>query len=133
MASKHMTDERLAEQRKVVEKAINGKMLNKYEGVMLSGDNSKIIKAISGELRNTHQAVFKSCLGKDACEHCGTKGNLDRAHTKGRMEIAKEVMDELHPEPNALIDMKVFMKAFVMLHSKYGVWMLCKKCHKELG
>lgn len=133
MASKPMTEERLAEQKKVVEKAVNGKMLNKYEGVLLSGENSKIIKAVSGELRNTHQAVFKCCLGKNACEHCGIRSQLDRAHTKGRMEIAKEVLDKLHPEPTVPIDMKVFIKDFVLQHSNYGVWMLCKKCHKELG
>ncbi len=133
MSSKIMSIERLSEQKSVVEKALNSKMLNKYEGVLLNGENSKIIKAISGELRNTHQIVFKACLGKNACEHCGIQSRLDRAHTKGRMEIAKEVMDEVHPDSNIAIDMKVFMKEFVMRHSKYGVWMLCKKCHKELG
>ena len=128
-----MKPERLAEQKPVVEKAVNSKMLNKYDGVSLIGNNPNIIKAISGELRNTHQQVFKACLGKVNCEHCGTQGQLDRAHTKGRMEIAKEVLDEIHPEPHVSIDMKVFMKAFVLRHSKYGVWMLCKRCHKELG
>ena len=133
MASKIMTDERLAEQNSVVEKAANSKMLNKYDGVLLIGDNIKIIKSHTGELKNTHNAVFKCCLGRDSCENCGLKKPLDRAHTKGKMEIAKEVLDEIHPEPNVPIDMKVFMKAFVLRHSKYGVWMLCKKCHKELG
>jgi len=133
MASKIMTDKRLAEQKPVVEKAANSKMLNKYEGVLLLGDNMKIINSHTGELRNIHNTVFKSCLGKDVCENCGVKERLDRAHTKGKKEIAKEVLDEFHPEPNIPIDMKVFITAFVLRHSKYGVWMLCKKCHKELG
>jgi len=133
MASKSMTDERLAEQKPVVEKAANSKMLNKYDSVLLIGDNMKIIKSHTGELKNTHNAVFKSCLGRDVCENCGVKERLDRAHTKGKIDIAKEVLDEIHPKPDVPIDMKVFMTAFVLRHSKYGVWMLCKKCHKELG
>ena len=52
---------------------------------------------------------------------------------KSKMEIAEEVLNELHPEPNVPIDMKVFMKEFVIRHIKVGVWMLCKPCHRELG
>ena len=101
---------------------------------MLSGPNSKIIGGIMGELKNTHNSVFKKCLGKTACEHCGCQERLDRAHNiKSRPEIAKEVLDELHPDSMVQIDMGVFMKEFVMRHAKYGVWMLCKKCHGELG
>ena len=117
-----MTDDRLAEQKIVVEKAANSKMLDKYSDVMLIGDNSKIIKAHTGELKNTHNAVFKKCLGKKECEHCGAKEPL-----------AKQVLDKLHPNPKEPIDMKVFMKEFVMQHCEVGVWMLCKKCHRELG
>ena len=133
MASKSMTPERLAEQKKVVEKAVASRMLNKYSGVMISGENSQIIKSHTGELKNTHNSVFKDCLGKKACEHCGIEGRLDRAHTKSKLEIAKDVLDELHPVAEIAIDMKMFMTAFVMRHSTVGVWMLCKKCHKELG
>ena len=44
MASKSMTDERLAEQKPVVEKAANSKMLNKYDSVFLvNPDGSSII------------------------------------------------------------------------------------------
>lgn len=128
-----MSVERLAEQKAVVEKAANSKMLDKYEGVMLCGDNTRIIKAIAGELKNTHNSVFKKCLGKNACEHCGTKERLDRAHMKSKMVIVKEVIDKLHPSHEKLIDMKVIMKEFVLAHLNVGVWMLCKKCHKELG
>jgi hypothetical protein len=133
MASKPMTKERLLEQKAVVEKAVKGRMLNKYQEVMLSGKNSQIIKAITGELKNTHNAVFKKCLGKKACEHCGVEERLDRAHMRSKIDIAKEVLDELHPLPHIPFDMKVFMTAFVMRHVEIGVWMLCKKCHKELG
>ena len=128
-----MSSERLAEQKVVVEKAACSKMLNKYEGVMISGDNSQIIKSITGELKNTHNAVFKKCLGKTACEHCGDTGILDRAHMQSKITIATEVLDELHPDPTVAIEMKVFMVAFVMRHTNIGVWMLCKKCHRELG
>jgi hypothetical protein len=133
MASKPMSDDRLAEQKIVVEKAANSKMLDKYGGVMLIGDNSKIIKAHAGELKNTHNAVFKKCLGKKNCEHCGAEERLDRAHMKSKIDIAKEVLDKLHPNPNEPIDMKVFMKEFVISHREVGVWMLCKDCHRELG
>ena len=133
MATKSMSAERLAEQKIVVEKAANSKMLDKYEGVKFCGDNTRIIKAITGELKNTHNSVFKRCLGKTACENCEAKETLDRAHMKSKMVIAKEVLDKLHPSPEELIDIKVFMKEFVLAHLNVGVWMLCKKCHKELG
>jgi hypothetical protein len=133
MASKPMTAERLAEQKEVVEKAASSKMLNKYASVMISGDNAKIIKAQTGELKNTHNAVFKKCLGKTCCEHCGAEERLDRAHMTSRPSIAKKVLDEIHPDPDVPIDLKVFMTAFVMEHANIGVWMLCRKCHKELG
>lgn len=133
MATKSMSLERLAEQKVVVEKAANSKMLDKYGGIMLCGDNTRIIKAIAGELKNTHNSVFKNCLGRLECEHCGAEETLDRAHMKSKMVIAKEVIDKLHPSHEELIEMKVFMKEFVLAHLRVGVWMLCKKCHKELG
>jgi len=137
MAAKPMAADRLGEQKAVVEKAAESKMLDKYRGVMLSGDNSKIIRAIAGELKNTHCNVFKKLLAqKKECEHCGFVGgvgSLDRAHTISKLKIAKEVMDTLHPEICVPIDMYVFMKEFVMRHISIGVWILCKKCHNQLG
>jgi len=133
MASKPMTLERLAEQKVVVEKALSSKMFDKYEGVYICGDNSKILKAIMGELRNIHLAVFKKCLGKKTCEHCGVEEPLERAHTKSRPDIAKEVLDKIHTDTGNLLEMKLFVKEFVSAHATIGVWMLCKKCHKELG
>ena len=62
MASKCMTDERLVKQNPIVEKVANSKMLNKYDCILLIGDNMKIIKSYTGELKNTHNAVFKSSL-----------------------------------------------------------------------
>lgn len=137
MASKIMSaerlSERLSEQKKIVEKAVAGKMLNKYEGLMITGENSDILRGVSGELRNTHLAVFKGCLGRKRCEHCGIECKIERAHTKDRPSIALEVLDEIHPDPNVPIALKAFMTAYVLKHAVYGVWMLCKKCHKELG
>ena len=133
MASKPMSSERLAEQKCAVEKALSGKMLDKYDGAMLIGDNSKLMKAFMGEFRNTHLSVFKNCLGKKVCEHCGVEARLDRAHTKSRIDIVKDVFDELHADPDVPINFHSIMKEFVMRHAAIGVWMLCKKCHKELG
>jgi hypothetical protein len=133
MASKLMSEERLAEQRSVVEKALKSKMLNKYDGTSLIGDNLSIMKSHSGEFRNTHQSVFKKCLGKKNCEHCGSEGQLDRAHTKRRTDLVKDMLDEIHPDPTVPISMKVIMEEFVMRHIHVGVWMLCKTCHKTLG
>jgi hypothetical protein len=133
MASKPMSSERLAEQKCAVEKALSGRMLNKYDGVMLSGDNSKIMKAVMGEFRNTHRSVFLNFLGKKTCEHCNINKCVERAHIKRRPDIVKEVLDELHPDPNVPINFHSIMKEFVMKHFTVGVWMLCKKCHKELG
>lgn len=128
-----MTPDRLDEQRIVVESAINRKFLDKYSGVLISGDNKKIVRALTGEFKNTHNSVFKKCLGKTSCEHCGDVGELDRAHTRSRLDIAEEVLNELHPDPSVPIDIKTFMVAFILRHRTIGVWMLCKKCHKELG
>ena len=133
MASKPMPVERLAEQKIIVEKAASSNMLNKYSGVMITGSNTQIIKAITGELKNTHNAVFKKCLGKTSCEHCGNTGILDRAHMRSKIEIAKEILDEIHPDSNIAIELKTFMIAFVKRHADVGVWMLCKPCHRELG
>lgn len=133
MAAKFMSTERLDEQKIVVEKALNSKKFEKYKDVYVCGDNSNILKSLMGELRNTHLAVFKDCLGKKACEHCGTEAILERAHTKRRPEIAKEVLDRIHPNPKDMLEIKLFIKEFVLAHTSVGVWMLCKKCHKELG
>lgn len=128
-----MTEERLLEQKNLIEKVLKSKLFNKYEGVYISGNNSNILKSIMGELRNIHLAVFKKRLGKNLCEHCHVEERLDRAHTKSRPEIGKEVLDRIHTNPSELLDMNLFMKEFVSAHTKVGVWMLCKKCHKELG
>ena len=128
-----MTAERLAEQIPCVEKATKTKLLNKYSEVYICGENTKIIKSLNGELKNTHNAVFKNCLGKKACEHCGAIGVLDRAHMQSRLEIIKEVLDDIHPDPKESIEIRKIMMEFVLRHKTVGVWMLCKKCHKELG
>lgn len=133
MATKIMSDARLGEQKLVVEKAVNSRMLKKYCGVMLNGDNSNIIKAITGELKNVHNSVFKKCLGKKSCEHCGADEQLDRCHMISKMVIAKDVLDKVHPSSDKAIDMNIIMKEFVLAHVNIGVWMLCKTCHKELG
>jgi hypothetical protein len=136
MAMKPMSAERLAIQKDVVEAAANSKMLNKYDGIMIGGNNipnSQIIKAVCGELKNTHNAVFKKCLGKKACEHCGIEGPLDRAHMRSKLDVAQEALNEIHSDLSIPVDMKLFMRTFVLHHSNVGVWMLCKKCHRELG
>ena len=128
-----MSYDRLAIQRPIVEKASKSKMLKKYSGIMISGNNSNIIKGITGELRNVHNAVFKNRLGKEICEHCGAKERLDRAHIKSKIDIAKEILDKLHPKSDEQIDLNVFMTEFVLAHINVGIWMLCKKCHNKLG
>jgi hypothetical protein len=133
MATKPMSTERLAEQKIVVEKALKSKSLENYKGVRVCGENSKILKAFMGELRNIHLSVFKKCLGKTSCEHCGIKAQLDRAHTKGRPEIALEVLDRIHTNPDDELELILFVREFILEHINVGVWMLCKKCHKELG
>ena len=133
MASKLMSEERLAEQRIVVEKAAKSKTLNNYAGCWVIGDNLSIMKSHSGEFRNIHKSVFKNRLGKKNCEHCGSEGQLDRAHTKRRTDLVKDMLDEIHPDPTVAISMKVIMEEFIMRHVQVGVWMLCKGCHKTLG
>lgn len=136
MAAKPMTPERLAEQKPVVEKATKSRMLNKYDGVLLGGNNisnERIVKSIAGELKNTHNSVFKNCMGKTACEHCGIVERLDRAHMRSKIDIATEALDEIHTNLLVPIDMKLFMVEFVKRHANIGVWMLCKKCHRQLG
>ena len=137
MSSKAMTVERLEEQSKHIEKFINkSKSTDKYDGLLIGGGgitNYRIVRGINGELKNIHNSVFKSCLGKKCCEECGETRQLDRAHTLGRLEIAENVLNEIHPDLTIQIDMKVFITAFIIEHKLYGVWMLCKECHKKLG
>lgn len=137
MSSKQMTVKRLEEQSKHIEIFINkSKLVNKYDGILIGGNgltNCRIIRAINGELKNIHNSVFKSCLGRKCCEECGKTGQLDRAHTLGRLEISEIVLNKIHPDLTIPIDMKVFITAFIVEHKLYGVWMLCKECHKNLG
>ena len=132
-----MSTQRLMEQADHIDTFIsNRKYLDKWDGVPIGGDrvsNERIIKAINGELKNVHNYVFKKCLGKKQCEECNESKPLDRAHTKSRPEIAKEVLNRIHPELTETIDMKIFFTAFIVEHKKYGVWMLCRECHKKLG
>ena len=113
MATKYMSPERLDEQKIVIEKALKSKLFEKYKDVYVCGDNSKILKALMGELRNIHLSVFKKCLGKTSCEHCNVETKLERAHTKRRPEIAKEVLDRIHPNSNDMLEIKLFIKEFV--------------------
>lgn len=137
MSSKLMTVERLEEQSKHIEIFIKkSKLINKYDGFLIGGNglsNRLIVRAINGELKNIHNSVFKSCLGKKCCEECGENRQLDRAHTLGRLEIAENVLNKIHSDLIIPIDMKVFITSFIIEHKLYGVWMLCKECHKKLG
>jgi hypothetical protein len=137
MSSKSMNLDRLEEQCKHIDIFIDkSKSLNKYDGFFIGGNglsNSCIVRAINGELKNIHNLVFKSCLGKKSCEECGETRQLDRAHTLGRLQIAENVLDRIHSDLSIPIDMKEFIKAFILEHKLYGVWMLCKECHKKLG
>jgi hypothetical protein len=137
MSSKLMDTDRLEEQSNYIEAFIGKtKSIDKYDGILVGGNgttNCRIVKAINGELKNMHNTTFKSCLGKKCCEECGEKRQLDRAHTLGRLVIAESVLNEIHPDLTIPIDMKIFMVAFILEHKLYGVWMLCKECHKKLG
>ena len=111
------------------------KSLNKYDGVLIGGQglsNHKIIRAINGELKNTHNSVFKNCLGKKYCEECEEISDVfNRAHTISRLTMAEKVLNKIHPDLTVPIDMKVFIVAFIEEHKYHGVWMLCKECHKK--
>jgi len=137
MSSKLMTFERLEEQSKHIEEFIKkSKLINKYDGFLIGGnglDNCRLVRAINGELKNIHNAVFKKCLGKKCCEECGKISQLDRAHTLSRLEIAEQVLNKIHHDLTIPIDMKVFLTEFILEHKLHGVWMLCKECHKKLG
>ena len=132
-----MNSERLSEQCNHIEKLLNKtKMLDKYDGIQIGGNNvsnERLIRCINGELKNIHNSVFKTCLGKKCCEECGEIKQLDRAHTLGRLKIAENVLNKIHPDLSVPIDMKVFITAFIIEHKLYGVWMLCKDCHRKLG
>ena len=132
-----MNSERLSEQCNHIEKLLNKtKMLDKYDGIQIGGNNvsnERLIRCINGELKNIHNYVFKTCLGKKCCEECGEIKQLDRAHTLGRLKIAENVLNKIHPDLSVPIDMKVFITAFIIEHKLYGVWMLCKDCHRKLG
>lgn len=127
-----MSLERLAEQKPIIEKLIHGKILDKYD-IDIGGkgaSNEKIIGAIGGELRNIIHAIN---LGKKTCEECGCSGILERAHTKSRPSIALHILNDIHPDKGIPVNIKQFMIAFLQEHVTVGIWMLCKKCHKQLG
>jgi hypothetical protein len=135
MASKIMSAERLEEQANYIDQYISkSKMFNKYENITINGiSNSQIVRAINGELKNIHNSVFKSCLGRNKCEECNKTCSLDRAHTVGRLQIAENVLNKIHPDLTKPFNLKEFYIAYVAEHKLYGVWMLCKECHIKLG
>ena len=129
-----MSEERLAEQKKFIQKKLEKcKQFDKY-GLTLVDSNDIIIRSLMGELRNIVLSFFQGGMySQKKCEHCGTitSKQFERAHNQGssRYNVAISALKRIRPDETKSIQQKAFIKAFIEEHMHTPLWILCKDCH----
>lgn len=102
------------------------------------GTQEEFIKFIGGYARNKVQyitAPYRKSIHK--CENCGSKKDLQAAHTKGRERIAiiaDILSDKFVNQSNIIeLDLQEFEEAFVNAHKpiKDAFKILCRSCHLQ--
>jgi hypothetical protein len=100
------------------------------------GTNKEFRRYIGPMLRNLVQQFTKKHKAEiSACEHCGTRENLESAHVHGRdrNEIIDLVLNENTHNGIATIDIGVFEERFKEEHLplEKSILILCRNCHKK--
>ena len=100
------------------------------------GTNKEFRRYIGPRLRNLVQQITKNHKAEvSACEHCGTKDNLESAHVHGRdrNEIIDLVLDENTHNGIATVDIGMFEERFKEEHHplEKSILILCRSCHKK--
>jgi hypothetical protein len=79
------------------------------------GTNQEFRRYIGPRLRNLVQQLTKKHKAEiAACEHCGTKNDLESAHVKGRdrNEIIDLVLEQFTTNGVVTVDLNVFEEKF---------------------
>lgn len=100
------------------------------------GTNKEFRRYIGPRLRNLVQQFTKNHKAKvSACEHCGSKENLESAHVHGRdrNEIIDIVLNENTHNGIATVDIGMFEDRFKEEHHplEKSILILCRSCHKK--
>lgn len=100
------------------------------------GTNKEFRRYIGPRLRNLVQQFTKNHKAEiSACEHCGTKENLESAHVHGRdrNEIIDLVLNEYTHNGIATVDIDMFEERFKEEHQplEKSILILCRSCHKK--
>jgi hypothetical protein len=99
------------------------------------GTHQEFRRYIGPMLRNLVQQITKIHKAEiSACEHCGSKENLESAHVKGRNrnEIIDGVLKEFTTNEMITVNLSVFEKKFKEEHRpiEKSILILCRDCHK---
>ena len=100
------------------------------------GTNKEFRRYIGPRLRNLVQQITKNHKAEvSACEHCGSKENLESAHVHGRdrNEIIDFVLNEFMHNDIATVDIAVFEERFKEEHHplEKSILILCRSCHRK--
>lgn len=100
------------------------------------GTNKEFRRYIGPRLRNLVQQFTKKHKAEiSACEHCGSKDNLESAHVHGRdrNEIIDLVLGENTYDGIVTVDIVKFEERFKEEHQplEKAILILCRSCHKQ--
>lgn len=100
------------------------------------GTNKEFRRYLGPRLRNLVQQFTKNHKAEiSACEHCGSKENLESAHVHGRdrNEIIDLILSEYTHNGIVTVDIEKFEEQFKEEHQPLGksILILCRRCHKK--
>lgn len=100
------------------------------------GTNKEFRRYIGPRLRNLVQQFTKNHKAEiSACEHCGSKENLESAHVHGRdrNEIIDILLCEYTHNGIATVDIATFEQRFKEEHQplEKSILILCRSCHQK--
>ncbi len=100
------------------------------------GTNKEFRRFIGPRLRNLVQQFIKNHKAEiSACEHCGSKENLEAAHVHGRdrNEIIDLILNKYTHNDVVTVDIAKFEEYFKEQHHplEKSILILCRSCHKK--
>ena len=100
------------------------------------GTNKEFRRYMGPRLRNLVQQITKSHKAEiSACEHCGTKENLESAHVHGRNrnDIIDLILNNFTYNGIATVDIERFEEMFKDEHHPFekSILILCRECHRK--
>jgi len=100
------------------------------------GTNKEFRRYIGPHLRNLVQQITKNHKATvGACEHCGTKDNLESAHVEGRdrNQLIDLVLTESTNNNIITVELSTFEDKFKKEHDPIEkcILILCRSCHRK--